>query len=181
MRGPSTKNQLKEKSLHAWIILSNTLHALFLSHSVKFRHSESIFVSDFSHELTVRLARSSRPGLLVRSLTRALGAFLASVAPWPACAGVSCGGRSAVAADRMQNGGTMPFGAAQTPWWLRVAISSPAHACSTVAVARHAQSALPAADGPAPPRSVELPLNHQIPTRLAPKRNQGTPTMTFSL
>ena len=29
MRGPSTKNQLKEKSLHAWIILSNTLHALF--------------------------------------------------------------------------------------------------------------------------------------------------------
>ena len=81
MRGPSTKNQLKEKSLHAWIILSNTLHALFWSYSVKFRNSVSIFVSDFSHELTVRLARSSRPGLLVRSLTRALGAFLASVAP----------------------------------------------------------------------------------------------------
>ena len=86
-----------------------------------------------------------------------LGAFLASVAPWPACAGMSCGGRTTVAADREQNGGIMPFGAAQTPWWLRVAISSPAHACSTVAVARHAQSALPAADGPAPPRSVELP------------------------
>ena len=121
----------------------------------------SIFVSDFSHELTVRLARSSRPGLLVRSLTRALGAFLASVAPWPACAGVSCGGRSAVAADRKQNGGATPFGAAQASWWLRVATSLPAHACSTVAVARHAQSALPAADGPAPPRSVELPLNNQ--------------------
>ena len=114
----------------------------------------SIFVSNFSHELTVRLARSSRPGLLVRSLTRALGAFLASVAPWPACAGVSCGGRSAVAADRKQNGGTTSFGAAQASWWLRVATSLPAHACSTVAVARHAQSALFAVDGPCG-RSVE--------------------------
>ena len=117
----------------------------------------SIFVSDFSHELTVRLERSSRPGLLVRSLTRALGAFLASVAPWPTCAGVSCGGRSAVAADIKQNGGSTPFGATQATWWLRVATSLPAHACSTVVVARHAQSALPAADGPAPPRSIELP------------------------
>ena len=114
----------------------------------------SIFVSNFSHELTVRLARSSRPGLLVRSLTRALGAFLASVAPWPACVGVSCGGRSAVAADRKQNGGTTPFGAAQTSWWLRMAISLPAHACSTVAVAWHAQSAFSAVDGPCG-RSVE--------------------------
>ena len=108
----------------------------------------SIFVSNFSHELTVRLARSSRPGLLVRSLTRALGAFLASVAPWPACAGVSCSGRSAVAADRKQNGGAMPFGAAQASWWLRVATSLPAHACGTVAVAWHAQSAFSAADVP---------------------------------
>ena len=114
----------------------------------------SILVSNFSHELTVRLARSSRPGLLVRSLTRALGAFLALVAPWPSCAGVSCGGRSAVAADRKQNGGTTPFGAAQASRWLRVATSLPAHACSTVVVARHAQSALSAADGPCG-RSVE--------------------------
>ena len=181
MRDHSTKNQLKEKSLHARIILSNTLHALFCSYSVKFRSSVSIFVSNFSHELTVRLARSSRPGLLVRSLTRALGAFLASVAPWPACAGVSCGGHSAVAADRKQNGDTTPFDAAQASWWLHVATSLPAHACSAVAVARHAQSALPAADGPAPPRSVEVPLNPQIPTRLAPKRNHGTPTTTFSI
>ena len=141
----------------------------------------SIFVSNFSHELTVRLARSSRPGLLVRSLTRALGAFLASVAPWPACAGVLCGGRITVAADKEQNGGITSFGAAQTPWWLRVAISPPAHACSTIAVARHAQGVLLAADGPAPPRSVELPLSNQIPTRLAPKWNQGTPTTTLNL
>ena len=131
--------------------------------------------------LTVHLARCSRPSLLVRSLTRALGAFLASVAPWPACAGVSCGGRITVTADMEQNGGSTPFGAAQTPWWLRVAISSPAHACSTVAVARHAQSMLPAADGPAPPSSVELPLSNQIPTRLAPQRNQGTPRTTLNL
>ena len=110
-----------------------------------------------------------------------LGAFLESVAPWPACAGVLCGGRITVAADREQNGGITPFGAAQPPWWLRVAISLPAHACNTVAVARHAQSALPAADGPAPPCSVELPLNNPIPARLASKRNQGTPTTTFSL
>ena len=110
-----------------------------------------------------------------------LGAFLALVAPWPACAGMSCGGRITVAADREQNSGITPFGAAQTPWWRRVAVSSPAHTCSTVAVARHAQSALPAADGPAPPRSVELPLNPQIPMRLAPKRNHGAPTTTFSL
>ena len=108
----------------------------------------SIFVSDFSHELTVRLARSSRPGLLVWSLTRALGAFLASVAPWPACAGVSCDGCSAITADRKQNGGTTPFGAAQASWWLRMATSLPAHACSTVVVAWHAQGALSAADVP---------------------------------
>ena len=156
MRGPSTKNQLKEKSLHAWIILSNTLHALFQSYSVKFRSSVSIFISNFSHELTVRLARSSRPGLLVRSLTRALGTFLASVAPWPACAGVSCGGRSTVAADRKQNGGSTPFGTAQRPSALRVASCIPAHARGTVAVARQARNVLPAADGPRHPRSVEL-------------------------
>ena len=92
--------------------------------------------------------------MLVRSLTRALGAFLASVVPWPACAGVSCGGRTTVAADREQNGGITPFGAAQTPWWLRVAVSSPAHACSTVAMARHAQSAFSAANVPCG-RSIE--------------------------
>ena len=129
----------------------------------------------------MHLARCSHTLPLVQSTTRALGAFLASVAPWPACAGVSCGGRSAVAADRKQNGGTTPFGAAQASWWLRVATSLPAHACSTVAVARHAQSALPAADGPAPPRSVELPLNLRIPTCLAPKWSQWTRTTALNL
>ena len=109
-----------------------------------------------------------------------LGAFLASVAPWPACAGVSCGGRTTVTADREQNGGSTPFGAAHASWWLRVATSLPAHACSTVAVARHAQSALPAADGPAPPRSVELPLNPHVPTRLAPKWSQWIHTTALN-
>ena len=40
---------------------------------------------------TVHLARSSPPLPTVRSTTRALGAFLASVARWPALAGVFCG------------------------------------------------------------------------------------------
>ena len=124
----------------------------------------------FSHAATVHLARCSRPRLLVRSFTRALGATLASVAPWPACAGVSCGGRLPVTADREENGGATPFGTAQILWWLRVAFSVPAHACGTVAVAQHARSALSAADGPAPPRSVELDPNTQTPASLTPKR-----------
>ena len=77
-----------------------------------------------------------------------LGAFLASVAPWHACAGMLCGGRTTVTADRKQNCGLTPFGAAKTSWWLRVAISLPAHACSTVAVAWHTQSMFSAADVP---------------------------------
>ena len=148
MRDPSTKDQLKEKSLDARIILSNTLHALFCSYSVNSESSVSFLRQNFSHMPTVRLARCSQPLPFVRSSTRALGAFLASVAPWPACAGVLCGGRNTATADREQNGGSTPFGAAQTSWWLRVAISLPAHACSTVAVAWHAQSAFSAADGP---------------------------------
>ena len=151
MRSHSTKNQLKEKSPEANFIRSNTLWALLLFNVQKFSFSVIFSFDSFSHAATVHLARCSRPRLLVRSFTRALGATLASVAPWPACAGVSCAGRSAVAVDRKQNGGTTPFTAAQTPWWLRVAISLPAHACSTVAVARHAQSALPAADVPVRP------------------------------
>ena len=127
------------------------------------------FVS-FSHAATVHLARCSRPRLLVRSFTRALGATLASVAPWPACAGVYCGGRLPVTADREENGGATPFGTAQILWWLRVAFSVPAHACGTVVVAQHARSALSAADGPAPPRSVELDPNTQTPASLALKR-----------
>ena len=131
----------------------------------------SVFSFDsFSHAATVHLARCSRPRLLVRSFTRALGATLASVAPWPACAGVSCGGRLPVTANREENGGATPFGTAQILWWLRVAFSVPAHACGTVAVAQHARSALSAADGPAPPRSVELALNTQTPASLAQKR-----------
>src|SRR3954467_12302410 len=38
MRSHSTKNQPTEKSLHAWIILSNTLHALF-KHIQQFQSS----------------------------------------------------------------------------------------------------------------------------------------------
>ena len=119
---------------------------------------------------TMHLARCSQLLLHVRSTTHALGSFLASVAPWPACASGSCGGRLPVTADREENGGATPFGTAQILWWLRVAFSVPAHACGTVAVAQHARSALSAADGPAPPRSVELDPNTQTPASLALKR-----------
>ena len=170
MRSHSTKNQLKEKSPEAIFIRSNTLWALLLFKVQKFSFSVIFSFDSFSHAATVHLARCSRPRLLVRSFTRALGATLASVAPWPACAGVSCGGRLPVTADREENGGATPFGTAQIFWWLRVAFSVPAHACGTVAVAQHARSALSAADGPAPPRSVELALNTQTPASLAQKQ-----------
>ena len=81
MRDHSTKNQLKEKSLDAKIILSNTWHALFCSYSVNSESSVSSPRQNFSHMPTVHLARCSQPLPLVRSSTRALGAFLASVAP----------------------------------------------------------------------------------------------------
>ena len=148
MRDHSTKNQLKEKSPHAKIILSNTWPALLLYIFRKFSKFSVVSSSEFSHMSTVHLARCSQLLLPVRSTTRALGSFLASVAPWPACVGVFCGGRTTVAADRGQPCGITPFGAAQASWWLRVATSLPAHACSTVVMARHAQSAFSAADVP---------------------------------
>ena len=114
MRDLSTINQLKEKSLHARVILSNTWHALFLFIFSKFRVSVSFHHQNFSHMPTMHLARCSQPLPLVRSTTRALGAFLASVAPWPACAGVSCGGRTTVTADKGTHCGITPFGTAQT-------------------------------------------------------------------
>ena len=114
MRDHSTKNQLKEKSSHAKIILSNTWHALLLFIFSKIQISVSFLRQSFSHMSTVHLARCSQPLLLVQSSTRVLGAFLASVAPWPACAGVLCGVRTTVTADRGQHCGITPFGTAQT-------------------------------------------------------------------
>ena len=96
---------------------------------------------------------------LASTPARALGVFPASVAPLAARAGVSCGGRTPLAADRGRNGGSTPFGASQRPSALRVASCMPAHARGTVAVARQARNVLTAADGPAPPRSVELAHN----------------------
>ena len=93
---------------------------------------------------------------LASTPARALGVFPASVAPLAARAGVSCGGRTPMAADRIRNGGSTPFGAAQRPSALRVASCMPAHARGTVAVARQARKVLTAVDGPAPSRSVEL-------------------------
>ena len=72
----------------------------YCSYSVNSEFQCRFSVSNFSHMPTVLLARCSQPLPLVRSTTRALGAFLASVAPWPACAGVLCGGRTTVTVDR---------------------------------------------------------------------------------
>ena len=76
----------------------------FCSYSVNSESSVSFLRQNFSHMPTVHLARCSQPLPLVRSTTRALGAFLVSVAPWPACAGVLCGGRTPITPDR----GTTP-------------------------------------------------------------------------
>ena len=93
---------------------------------------------------------------LASTPARALGVFPASVAPLAARTDVSCGGRTPVAADRGRNGGSTLFGAAQRPSALRVASCMLARARGTVAVARQARNVLPAADGPALPRSVEF-------------------------
>ena len=106
--------------------------------------------------LTVHLARSSPPLPTVRSTTRALGLFLASVARWPALAGVFCGVGTSHGGRQEATYGTTPFGTAQCLSALRVASCMPAHARGTVAVARQARNVLTAADGPAPSRSVEL-------------------------
>ena len=81
MRDPSTKNQLKEKSLQARIILSKTWHALFLFIFSKFTVSVSFPQQNFSHMPIVHLDRCSQPLPLVRSFTRALGAFLVAEPP----------------------------------------------------------------------------------------------------
>ena len=57
----------------------------------KFRFQCRFLRQRFRHMLTVHLARSSPPLPPVWSTTRALGLFLASVACWPALAGVFCG------------------------------------------------------------------------------------------
>ena len=88
MRSHSTKNQLKEKSPEAKFILSNTLHALLLFKIQRSLVSVSFAFVSSSHAFTVHLARSPPPLPTVWSTTRSLGLFLASVARWPALAGV---------------------------------------------------------------------------------------------
>ena len=114
------------------------------------------FSSEFSHKLTVRLARCSQPLPLVRSFTRGRGAFLASVARWLALAGVFCSVGTSRGGRQKAHHGRTPFSAAQSPLALRVASCMPAHARGTITVARQARNVLPAADGPRHPRSVEL-------------------------
>ena len=72
--------------------------------------------------LTVHLARSSPPLPTVWSTTRALGLFLASVARWPALAGVFCGVGTSRGGRQKAHHGRTPFSAAQSPLALRVSL-----------------------------------------------------------
>ena len=98
--------------------------------------------------------------------------------PTPAASAVA---EPPVAAKRSQHRLATLFCAARCSLALRVASCMPAHPRSTVAVARQAQGAPSTADGPAQPRSVELPLNLRIPTHLAPKWSQWTRTTALNL
>ena len=157
MRSHSTKFQLKEKSAEAKSILSNTLRALLLFKiqknsvfSVIFRSSASLTRSQCTWHVPRRLfLLSGAPHAHLASSWRRWHAG----PPSPASSAAS---GPPVAADMGRNGGSTPFGAAQRPSALCVASCMPAHARGTVAVARQARNVLTAADGPAPPRSVEL-------------------------
>ena len=135
--------------------LACTVSLHFQRDSEDQRDSVSFSSLEFSHVSTVRLARCAQPLLPVQSATRALGRFLASAAPWPACAGVFRGGRAT------RGGRTEPasprYAVLRRPLLPSPPRGScmPAHPRSTVAVARQAQGAPSAADGPAPPRSAE--------------------------
>ena len=170
MRSHSTKNKLKEKSPETSFIRSNTLWALLLFKVQKIQFQCHLPSVSFSHAATVPLARSSPPLSLVRSFTRVRGAFLASVARWPALAGVFCSVGTSRGGRQETHHGRTPFSAAQSPLALRVASCTPAHARGTATVAGKHGTRSPPPTGPRHPRSVELALNTQTPTSLAPKR-----------
>ena len=160
MRSHSTKFQLKEKSLDANFILSNTLRALLLFKIQK--NSVLSVILRSSASLTCRQCA----WLDARSPSLLSGASHACVEPswrrWhagPPSPASSAASGPLVAADRGRNGGSTLFGAAQRPSALRVASCMPAHARGTVAVARQARNVLPAADRPRHPPSVELTHN----------------------
>ena len=160
MRSHSTKNQLKEKSPEAKFILSNTLQALLLFKIQKIQTSVSFCVRQ-----------------LHSRVHSALGTFLAASSyclehhtltwPLPGVGGTLARPRRRLLRRRDlpwrpigdKNGASTPFRTAHRPSALRVASCMPAHARGTVAVARQARNVLTAADGPAPPRFVELTPN----------------------
>ena len=174
MRGHPTKNKLKENSPHAKIFSPNTWQALFLYTFNKIQSSEYLqcrFSSVTCHRPPVH--------------TGALGTTLS---PWPEH-------RTPAWTDAGVGGGEhlhrrQPLWWQSPPWrptepaparnavLRRPTLPSPPrslmHASaprSTIAVARQAQGAPSAADGPAPPRSVETNLARQIQPGLASKWN----------
>ena len=173
MRSHSTKYQLKEKSLDAIFILSNTLRALLLfKNSEKFRFSV-VCVRQF-------LSRAHS----------ALGTFLSASSyclehhtltwPLPGVGGTLARPRRSLLRRRDlpwrltgdKNGGSTPFRAAHRPSALRVASCVPAHARGTAIVAgKHGRRSLPPTDPrrPVPTKACPKLL---IQVRLASKRTQ---------
>ena len=169
MRGHSTKNQLKEKSPHAKIILSNTWPALLLCTFREIQRFRSSVLSEIGHPSTVRP-----------------GALRTTSSPWPerrippwTDAGVGGGEprrrwqflcwlhhpwRPARARARSPRHPSPPI----IPWpfaWLMHASAPPLHRRR----GRQAQGTPSTADGPTPPRSIEHPPKLLILARLVPK------------
>ena len=165
MRSHSTKFQLKEKSLVAIFILSNTLRALLL-----FKNSEK-----FSFSVVCVRQFLSR-------VHSAFGTFLSASSyclehhtltwPLPGVGGTLARPRRSLLRRRDlpwrltgdKNGGSKPFRAAHRPSALRVASCVPAHARGTATVAgKHGTRSLP----PTGPRRPVLSNSPQS-TKLQP-------------
>ena len=173
MRSHSTKYQLKEKSLDAIFILSNTLRALLLfKNSEKFRFSV-VCVRQFlsrAHSAFGTFLSASSYCLEHHTLTW----------PLPGVGGTMARPRRSLPRRRDlpwrltggKNGGSTPFRAAQRSLALRVASCTPAHPRCTVAVARQPWTrSLPPTDPrrPVPTKACPKLL---IQVRLASKRTQ---------
>ena len=145
MRSHSTKNQLKEKSPEAKFILSNTLHALLLFKIQKIQTSVSLCVRQLHARIHSALGTFLAALPLVRSFTRVRGAFLASVARWPALAGVFCG----VGTSRGGRQGTRTAAQRRSAPPIAPLVSAWPHACQRMPVA---PPPWPASTGRAPCR-----------------------------
>ena len=112
------------------------------------------------------LARCTQPLPLDQHPARTLGRFLASVATSLAGVGSFCGGCTFRGGQQGPEPSRHATRRRPTPPGSPRVPAMPAHARGTVVVARQARNVLPAADGPAPPRSVETHPKLLIQARL---------------